>query len=724
MHVRLVTVRTRREHENCVQLAQLCLFATDGQPVRIRAVTNPGGRNPHGEEPANIADGSATSKWLDFNKQPLVCSLHEPHSIAAYSIVTANDNPNRDPVRWRLEGSFDGTSWRVLDDHTIADEAQVPHERHSQSACFSTRDAATMSARSEPQGADTPVLHVRLVTVRTRREHENCVQLAQLCLFATDGQPVRIRAVTNPGGRNPHGEEPANIADGSATSKWLDFNKQPLVCSLHEPHSIAAYSIVTANDNPNRDPVRWRLEGSFDGTSWRVLDDHTIADEAQVPHERHSQSACFSTRGATLPAQLKGPSVLVQISPSSEYMNEWAMMPSRPEFINARAMICISPDLMARGRLDAKIAGLNAVLARCPLQEAFGTAASQFICRAFGLCSAEEAIHYSGSVAGLGEGHIHHSAMRVHGDLDGWQQRLLHCAMREMLHEDPDGLQIVCGLLLRAADECKARKHHVFTLIIERVASGAVFGDPGSKAATTETTDALGCARHTPLDAAQGVIDELKDKAFASVFTEPTKLYYRIIGDATMEGDVDVHGANTYLALLSAALGVRLARSPLLDDEVKGIAAWIDAHIEGIEQLTTAESVGKAWEAVYRQPPTATRVPRNGFFFRGRTPLAVALDCLEGPAEARRCLAPYLELFARFFSATEDGVVVKWLCNAILADESLAVSANTVFRSIASAVEVDEAAGDIRYWLWDLMSGEFSHDRALKLLRFAGVCQP
>ena len=57
---------------------------------------------------------------------------------------------------------------------------------------------------------------------------------------------------------------------------------------------LTAYSITTANNVPDRDPVRWRLEGSGDGITWRVLDDRTSWDEPSVPHQRLASSASFS----------------------------------------------------------------------------------------------------------------------------------------------------------------------------------------------------------------------------------------------------------------------------------------------------------------------------------------------------------------------------------------------------------------------------------------------
>jgi len=299
------------------------------------------------------------------------------------------------------------------------------------------------------------------------------------------------------------------------------------------------------------------VEGSVDGETWRMLDDRSTADQA-VPHERHAQSALFglgSSPPAAGPSQALPPPI-VRILSSREQMEVWTSARARrpAEFVAAHQLICISPELMGKSRLDGRVAALETKLLSCPLNESFTSVAAQLVARAFGV-AVSKAARFHGSVPGLADGCFYAGAMRVHDSLEEWQARLLHGAMREMVASEATELQIVCALLLRASNECQARKHHVFLLVIERMSADGAADQQGELA----EGDKVQQSRRALLEAAQDVVDELKDKAFASVFTEPTKMYYRAVGDATMEGDVDVHGANTYLALLLASLGVRLA---------------------------------------------------------------------------------------------------------------------------------------------------------------------
>ena len=63
--------------------------------------------------------------------------------------------------------------------------------------------------------------------------------------------------------------------------------------------------------------------------------------------------------------------------------------------------------------------------------------------------------------------------------------------------------------------------------------------------------------------------------------------------------------------------------------------------------------------------------------------------------------------------------MVDRICRSLLSDDSLRSSFNNIFLA-SKADENDEAEGQVQMWLWD-MTGDFKLDRAVALLRFAGI---
>ena len=134
----------------------------------------------------------------------------------------------------------------------------------------------------------------------------NSVQLAEITLLDSGGQPLRTGLTcTNPGGNNPsrgglaskeerRDEGPAQACDGSVDTKWLDYNRGDLVMTFEQPQAAAAWSWVTADDSPSRDPVRWTFEGSNDGLNWEVIDSTASSVTFETPGDRHALIGPFS----------------------------------------------------------------------------------------------------------------------------------------------------------------------------------------------------------------------------------------------------------------------------------------------------------------------------------------------------------------------------------------------------------------------------------------------
>lgn len=135
-------------------------------------------------------------------------------------------------------------------------------------ACFLSTVNANAAAKT--------FRYFRFVPTKTRDNPgvANSIQISEFQFLRHD-IPISVTGVSvaNPGGNNPNGETPGNLLDGNLSSKWLDFNKSPLLFTFPAPVTVDAYRFTTANDAEERDPSNWKLEGSLDGTNWTLLDD-------------------------------------------------------------------------------------------------------------------------------------------------------------------------------------------------------------------------------------------------------------------------------------------------------------------------------------------------------------------------------------------------------------------------------------------------------------------
>jgi len=76
----------------------------------------PGSMAPVNEQPDNVLDGDPDTKWHENNKRSITVRFPAPVFVDFYSWTTANDVPERDPIKWKLEGSFDEVEFYLLDE--------------------------------------------------------------------------------------------------------------------------------------------------------------------------------------------------------------------------------------------------------------------------------------------------------------------------------------------------------------------------------------------------------------------------------------------------------------------------------------------------------------------------------------------------------------------------------------------------------------------------------
>jgi hypothetical protein len=80
---------------------------------------------------------------------------------------------------------------------------------------------------------------------------------------------------------NPHTGESSAYSGGT----WSDSDQNTIVFCFSEPLEVNEYEIRTSAVSMDYDPLRWKLEGSMNGSFWTILDDRT-KKETGIPLDR------------------------------------------------------------------------------------------------------------------------------------------------------------------------------------------------------------------------------------------------------------------------------------------------------------------------------------------------------------------------------------------------------------------------------------------------------
>jgi len=89
------------------------------------------------------------------------------------------------------------------------------------------------------------------------------------------GGPISAQYQTG----SPTGEAYTNLIDNNVNTKYLTFNPSAWI-QYQAPSSyvVKGYTISSANDAPERDPLNWTLQGSTNGSSWTTIDTRANED--------------------------------------------------------------------------------------------------------------------------------------------------------------------------------------------------------------------------------------------------------------------------------------------------------------------------------------------------------------------------------------------------------------------------------------------------------------
>lgn len=136
----------------------------------------------------------------------------------------------------------------------------------------STSTLQALCEREEEERTGATYQWFRFVPLEVRGEGKPGVQLGGLALRRRGHSVCLSQAkVSVVGGDSPEGMGPSKALDGKAGTQWHDKKMGWLIVQFESPTTVDSYSITTASNSPESDPVSWRFEGSLDGENFDRL---------------------------------------------------------------------------------------------------------------------------------------------------------------------------------------------------------------------------------------------------------------------------------------------------------------------------------------------------------------------------------------------------------------------------------------------------------------------
>jgi len=425
-------------------------------------------------------------------------------------------------------------------------------------------------------------------------------------------------------------------------------------------------------------------------TTELLLDTCTDASSALAVIKDNRDFATLLEKGNCLPT------CKLERMRSCEAVQEWTReVGALPyEYQRVADQIVIVPELMGTSRMQID---MKELLREGEPPLSFKATLVQCIQHAFNLESeaAVQELFLSTSRFGIenSAGNPYTSGMKLFRDLQ-WRGKYLHAALYKMRESDSTGLAVLMAYMNRASNSCHSAKVWFLSDVMRRA-----MPDP-LEAASKDASGRAAQARQRLFTAGWYLVDELKEKAFMSTFEEPTKMYFRAVGDQVGFDHVQVHGANWYLALLMSTLKVSCPRQPHIHDGCTWFADFLEADLgDALNQYWQDQYLGRSFEGLSftRSLRVQKKMPAYTFIFQGSNPKEMANNALNPFPEnaARRAhFARYLERFAHYFS--EDFVLERlWQCLFQTCEADLAI----YFEHFRRERGVEEE--DVRYWVHD-----------------------
>ena len=301
----------------------------------IIAVDSDTSSYPIGEEPSNVLDGNASTKYLNFGKEGggfiVTPSGMTTQMVQSFTITTADDAEERDPASWQLYGTNDtivssDNSTGDVEDWTPIDSGSLslPSGRQTPSAVVTVSNSGSYTS------------YKMLFPTLKDASVADSMQIADVAFYeSTDGTGSSVLGASDPiwavnarESAYPEDESPEKVLDRT-TAKYLNYGieNSGFIVSPSVSAVVTGFQIVTANDAQERDPASWQLYGTNDTI---VSDDNSTGG---------AENWMLIDSGLlNLPSARQTPSVVVTVNNGDPYVSYKMIFPTVKDASAANSM--------------------------------------------------------------------------------------------------------------------------------------------------------------------------------------------------------------------------------------------------------------------------------------------------------------------------------------------------------------------------------------------------
>lgn len=254
-------------------------FTNAGVKVPIATATTTAPVQPN-EGIANLIDtenGTTFTKWFSSSYKPVIFDFGSVQAFDSYDFSTANDSADRDPVKWILEGSTDGTTYTQIENMT---NITFPTTTARNTASISIPLPGSQVAPSVQFTSSTPTIlagdPVTLTYTTSGAASVTTTGFTSTDLSATvtvnpTATTTYTVKATSAGGISTTNTVTVTVpVNPTGIINYPDFETAPEIATLGS--AVILNDFTTFSSNPNKKRLRLTPQaGGQTGSAWSVL---------------------------------------------------------------------------------------------------------------------------------------------------------------------------------------------------------------------------------------------------------------------------------------------------------------------------------------------------------------------------------------------------------------------------------------------------------------------